>query len=333
MNILSVIGTRPQYIKVKAIYDYCRQQQINHYILDTQQHYSDNVSASIIRDLNLTIDYALTLQPGKEIDFVSDCIREMKKVFEKLMPDIILVYGDTNSTLCAALTAYKMNIPVAHIEAGERCFDLSVPEEVTRKFVDDIATYNFCSSTKALTNLEDGILCGDLEYEVLNNMDPDISYEPFGVMTIHRQSNCSAERIKKILSFCEKTKTEIKFFVHHRIKPLLPSAIPSNVTLLDSCPYSEMVDNLARCAWVITDSGGLQKTSAFFGKRTLVKRDNTEWKEVEDRNYARLSNFSKEDIRWLKEGTTERRKYFYLTYRMPSDIIFSTIMNKEEENE
>ena len=75
MNILSVIGTRPQYIKVKAIYDYCRQQQINHYILDTQQHYSDNVSASIIRDLNLTIDYALTLQPGKEIDFVSDfCI-------------------------------------------------------------------------------------------------------------------------------------------------------------------------------------------------------------------------------------------------------------------
>lgn len=328
MKILSVIGTRPQYIKIKPIYDYCIKNKINHKIIDTRQHYTYNVSDALIDDLSLKINHSISSVYSDEIEFLAETLISLKNIFENDSPDLILVYGDTNSTFCAALAAYKLGIPIAHIEAGERCFDLSVPEEVNRIFVDGISKFNFCSSKKALKNIKNGIYCGDLEYELLNALDQEINFKDFGVMTIHRQSNATPEGLDKVLSFCSTIPHKIKFFAHHRTRPILPKSIPENIIVYDPCLYTEMVKQMSECSFIITDSGSIQKTSAFFGKRTLVMREKSEWKGTEVGNFARLVNFSTEDISWLLSERTKRNKGLYLNELCqvgPSGIIMSSI--------
>ncbi len=327
MKVISIIGTRPQYIKIKPIYDYCILNKIDHKIIDTRQHYSHNVSGALIKDLSLKIDTSLDLDTSTEINFILDCTKNLYNVLNQDNPDVVIVYGDTNSTFCAALAAYKLGIKVVHVEAGERCFDNNVPEEINRIFVDTVSSFNFCSSKDALGNIDNGLFCGDLEYELLNNLDPNISYQNFGVMTIHRQSNCNKKSIASILSLCSKIPFNIKFYVHHRTKSLLPEQVPSNIELLDSCPYTEMVNQLSTCSFVITDSGGIQKTSAFFGKKTLVMRDTTEWREVERLGVARLCGKPDDDLAWLASCSQKRDKKCYLRDDgvMPSELIFKKI--------
>lgn len=330
MRALSVIGTRPQYIKIKPIFDFCEKNNINHSIVDTCQHYSYSVSGALIKDLGLKIDHSLSFEALKELEFIAECTKALGKIFEEEEPTIVLVYGDTNSTFCAALAAYKMKIPIAHIEAGERCFDMSVPEEVNRIFVDGISKFNFCSSSRAIRNLASGIYCGDLEYELLNNLDPKISFKDFGVMTIHRQSNATPDRIKEILSFCSIIPYKIKFYAHHRTLPLLPEEIPKNIEVHEACPYTEMVNQLSNCRFAITDSGSVQKTSAFFGKRTLIIRGKSEWKETEKMGFAKLSNLCKTDVDWLLSDWPDRIKDLYLSQdnKSPAEIIFSTVIGE-----
>jgi UDP-GlcNAc3NAcA epimerase len=328
MKILSIIGTRPQYIKIKPIFDFCKKNNINHEIVDTRQHYSHNVSDALIENLDLNIDYSLNLSWTNELSFISECIKTLGSLYEARRPDLIIVYGDTNSTLCAALAAYKLKIPLAHVEAGERCFDLSVPEELTRRLVDDASEYNFCSSVGAMQNLSNGIYCGDLEYELLNQINPNITFQNFGVMTIHRQANSNTKSLIRILSLCDRIPFDINFYIHHRIRPLLPGDIPPNVNILDPCTYTDMVDRLSSCSFIITDSGSIQKTSPFFGKRTLVMREKSEWKKTETENFAKLVEFSEKDIPWLLEGRTNRNKIFYLNEMsvcLPSSIIIAGI--------
>ena len=327
MKVISIIGTRPQYIKIRPIHDYCFLNKIDHKIIDTRQHYSHNVSDALIKDLSLKIDISLALDISSEINFILDCTKNLYNALKQHDPDIVIVYGDTNSTFCAALAAYKLGIKVAHVESGERCFDNSVPEEVNRIFVDTVSSFNFCSSKDALNNIRDGIFSGDLQYELLNNIDPEISYQKFGVMTIHRQSNCKKESIDNILLLCSKIPFNIKFYVHHRIKSLLPEKIPNNINLLESCPYTEMVNQLSACSFVITDSGGIQKTSAFFGKKTLIMRDTTEWREVERLGVAKLCGRAEDDLDLLTSFDQKRYKKCYLRKDgvMPTELIFKTI--------
>lgn len=329
MNLLSIIGTRPQYIKIKPIFDYCSKNSINHKIIDTRQHYSYNVSDALIGDLSLKIDHSLLVKNNNEIEFVSKCIKNLGDLIKKESPSYVLVYGDTNSTFCAALAAYKLGVKVAHIEAGERCFDMSVPEEVNRVFVDGVSEFNFCSSEQSVLNLKNGIHCGDLEYEFLNHINPSISFENFGVMTIHRNENTSKNRLHKILSFCATLPYEIRLFSHHRTKALLTDGVPDNIKIYDACAYSEMVNNLSRCRFIITDSGSIQKTSAFFGKRTLIMRSNSEWKRVEKNGFAKLSSDNtSDDYSWILSDPPNRDRSFYLASgcRMPSEIILSTML-------
>lgn len=331
MKIISIIGTRPQYIKIKPIHDYCNLNKINHKIIDTKQHYSDNVSKLLIEDLELKIDISLNLENINEIDFICKLTRELSIVLKNESPDIILIYGDTNSTFCAALAAYKLGIDVAHIEAGERCFDNTVPEEINRIFSDSISKFNFCSSELSAKNIE-GIFCGDLEYNLLNFMNPSIKYKDYGVMTIHRQSNCSKDRVKKIMKMCEGIDNKIKFYAHHRIRPLIDGNAPKNVEVYDSCSYSEMVRSLSECKFIITDSGSIQKTSPFFGKRTLVMRKESEWKKTEASGFAKIEKNNKEDIEWLLAGALVRDKKFYMTSDgFPAEIIMKKVLGSYEQ--
>jgi UDP-GlcNAc3NAcA epimerase len=326
IDILSVIGTRPQYIKIKPIHDYCKANNINHKIIDTKQHYSDNVSKLLIEDLRLNIDISLDVQSSNEIEFICNLTNELSNILRKESPNIVLVYGDTNSTFCAALSAYKLGIPVAHIEAGERCFSNLVPEEINRIFADSVSRFNFCSSKASARNIN-GIFCGDLEYNLLNNINPKITFENFGVMTIHRQSNCSSDRMNGLFKLCSNIPYDIKFFAHHRIRPFVGNDVPRNVKILDSCVYSKMIDSMAQCKFIITDSGSIQKTSPFFGKNTLVMRAESEWKDTEIYGAAKLEENMAEDIAWLLSPPASRDKGFYLTGAgLPSEIIISKIL-------
>jgi UDP-GlcNAc3NAcA epimerase len=334
-KILSVIGTRPQYIKIKPFFDYCDKNHIQHVIVDTLQHYSYNVSDVFIKEFGLHIDHSVNIENLDELSFISNLILKLKDIYLKESPDIILVYGDTNSTFAAALAAYKLNIPLAHIEAGERGFHM-IPEEVNRIFVDTVSNLKFCSSKKSASNLSDGIFSGDLEYEFLNNINPDVSYGDFGVMTIHRQGNMSIDRLQKIFSFLARLKCDIKFFMHHRTRIFMASnkiLMPQNIKILEPCGYKEMVRNMAESRFIITDSGSVQKTSPFFGKKALIMREEgLEWKKTEDFNYARKCKFTDEDIEWISDFKIDRDKRFYMNQSGVCKLIIEFTNKYLEDN-
>ena len=334
VKFLSIIGTRPQYIKIKPFYDFCLANNISHYIVDTLQHYSYNVSQAIIDDLDLKIDYTLEIENQNEISFLADSLVKIEEVLLIEKPDFVLVYGDTNSTFCASLVCYKMKIPCAHVEANLRCGNLDIPEEVNRIFSDTVSQLRFCSSPEVVKNDGD-IFCGDLEYELLNNIDPDIGFENYVVMTLHRQFNMNESRMKKIIDFCSQIPVTIKFFIHHRAKPLVEKInMPKNVELHESCTYSVMVEHLAKCKFIITDSGGINKIAPFFGKRSLIMREKIEWLETVEQNFARKSKLVDEDLNWVLESPPSRNKRFYLGLQNPSIIIYNGLMthhNKLQE--
>ena len=171
MNIISIIGTRPQYIKIKPFYDYCKNNNINNYIIDTNQHYSDNVSKILIEELELNIDYNLNTHSENEISFISNSFSSIYNKLKELCSKdtIILVMGDTNSTLVSSIVAKKMGLKLAHIEAGIRCYDKNRPEELNRILVDEIADIHFTSREKDKENVSNPIYVGDLEYYFLNS--------------------------------------------------------------------------------------------------------------------------------------------------------------------
>ena len=328
MKILSLIGTRPQYIKIKPIFDYCKKININHIIVDTNQHYSESVSDYFIKEFSLEIDYNIGLNNSDEIKFISKSMESFAEIIKKEKPDFVLLYGDTNSTLIGSLVCYKKNIPFAHVEAGLRCNDIKVPEELNRIIADLTSDIQFTPIKKILPNLKNGILCGDLEYELLNNnYDKSISYEGPIVMTLHRQRNLTKERLNSIFDFCESLDEQINFYIHHRTRIFIEKnniELPKNIQELPSANYSEMVDALLKCKFIITDSGGLTKTSPFFGKKCLVMRKVIEWSETEENGYSkRYMNL--DDPMWLKEFTINRNKKFYLGNSSPSKIIIDSI--------
>jgi UDP-GlcNAc3NAcA epimerase len=329
MKLLSVIGTRPQYVKIKPFVDFCKTQKyLVHVVLDTRQHFSNNVSDSIIADLDLQIDFYLDIQNRDELCFMRDAISGIYEYVKIIRPDAMLVYGDTNSTFCAALVAYKLGIPLAHVEAGMRCGDVSVPEEINRVFVDLTAKWKFCSTREAVLNVTNGVFCGDLEYEYLNRINPEVTLGDFAVMTIHRQENISKTKLQQILDLCSQVPHEVRYYTHHRAKSILSQCnISKNVISLDPITHSTMIEALSRCRYILTDSGGIQKVAPFFGKGALVVRSSPEWKDLFSSGYAHLATFTDEDVKWLEQSIyLERSPRWYMSPRAsPSQIIYGTI--------
>ena len=302
-------------------------QGIDHKIIDTQQHYSYEVSKAIIEDLSLTINYPIQFETGGEISFLANSLLQIEKILEKEAPDFVLIYGDTNSTFAAAIVCYKLKIAFAHVEANLRCGNIKVPEEVNRIFADLTSDLRFCSTEKSV--LGDGdVLTGDLEYEILNRLNPVIDNQGYGIMTIHRQINITPDRLNKIFNFCSKIPFKIIFLTHHRVLPVLKGIkIPSNIEIKSPIPYTEMTEKIAKSSFIITDSGGINKTAPFFGKKAMIMREKIEWTETEKEGYAKRCSFSDEDIKWLIKPVNKRDKRFYLTTNDPSYILYETILH------
>lgn len=305
MKVLSVVGARPQFVKLAPIArELANLESAEHVIVHTGQHYDDAMSDVFFRDLRIPKpDVHLNVGSGSHGEQTGAMLARLERVFDSERPDWILVYGDTNSTLAAALAAVKMHLPLAHLEAGLRSFNRRMPEEHNRVLTDHAADLLLAPSELAMTHLAaEGLsnravdvgdvmtdVCLMTRDEVLGSrlaipfdMGPK---DPYVVATIHRADNTDDEaRLRAIIAGLRSLTLPVVLLAHPR---LIARAASFGIELnfgalqcLPPLPYAEMVRAVTGSAGVVTDSGGLQKEAFLLGIPCSTLRTETEWPET-----------------------------------------------------
>lgn len=301
MKIITIVGARPQFVKAVSISKEVRKKH-KEILVHTGQHYDYNMSESFFKELEIPEpDHHIKLASTKPSERMGEMIREIAKIIEKEQPDLVLVYGDTDSTLAGAIAANKSEIPVAHVEAGLRSFDKSMPEEVNRILTDHVSSLLFCPTDAAIENLrKEGITSktvktGDIMFDSILNFQKiadssildrlDISPKNYFLTTLHRKSNIeSKEKLTKIIEALKDSKEKIIFPAHPRTAKLLNeyglNLQDSNIMIIEPVSYLEMITLSKNAKKILTDSGGLQKEAFFLGVPCITLRDRTEWVET-----------------------------------------------------
>ena len=318
MRVVSVVGARPQFIKAAIVSRALRAGGIDEILVHTGQHYSDSMSDLFFRDLALPLpDRNLGVGSGTHGEQTGRMLEAIAAVLVEARPDRVLVYGDTNSTIAAALAAAKLQLPVDHVEAGLRSFDRDMPEEVNRVLTDALSDLLFCPTKTAVENLategiRDGVhLVGDvmldLALEVRDSAAPaalpaGVRAGEYFVATVHRASNTDdAARLAEVMRALSRVSNDVAPVVlpaHPRLRGCLTSAgIASNgVRCIEPVGYFEMQGLIRNARGVITDSGGVQKEAAFHGVPCLTLRDTTEWVETVQGGLNRLLGDQLDDL-------------------------------------
>ena len=300
MKILSVVGARPQFVKCAPVSREVRKVH-EEVLVHTGQHYDYGLSEVFFHDLDIPApDYHLGIGSGSHGVQTGRMLAAIEDVLVKEEPGVVLVYGDTNSTLAGALAAAKMHVPVAHVEAGLRSFDRRMPEEVNRVLTDHCSDILFCPTATAVRNLAaEGItagvhLTGDVMVDALRenlslakeqSTGPGLS--PYFLATIHRAGNTDdPAALRAILEAFSCLEVPVVFPVHPRTRKKLAEygiAPAANVRLVEPLPYFDMLALLAGARAVLTDSGGVQKEAYILEVPCVTLRENTEWVEtIED---------------------------------------------------
>lgn len=305
MKLISIAGARPQFIKLAALSREIRLHPgIQEIILHTGQHWEDQMSGIFFRELDIPEPvYQLGIHELSHGAMTGRMLEAIESVLKEVGPDMVLVYGDTNSTLAGALAAKKLQIPLAHVEAGLRNYDLRLPEEINRVVTDRISDLLFCPTAGAVDNLDrEGFRylqaaiyqTGDLMWDALTYYDHTMnartpvsqSESPYVLCTVHREENIQdLEKLKDILSALGEIHHVIPlvFPVHPRTdKAISTLGIELSFGILPPIGWLEMIGKVKHCQMVITDSGGLQKEAYFFHKPCITLRDKTEWTELVD---------------------------------------------------
>jgi UDP-GlcNAc3NAcA epimerase len=301
-KILTVIGARPQFIKASVVSRAIQQANgLEEIILHTGQHFDADMSDIFFNQLSIPQpDIQLNIHGGSHGEMTGRMLTEIEQAVLIHKPDRVLVYGDTNSTLAGALAAAKLHIPVAHVEAGLRSFNMQMPEEVNRLLTDQVSDLLFCPTNIAVQNLnKEGF--GNKPVRVLQVGDvmqdsallfAEKATEPAGVLperfilaTLHRAENTdNPQRLAAIveaLNRLHETIANVVLPLHPRTRKLIAQhGLNLNVKLIDPVGYFEMLWLLDHCQLVLTDSGGVQKEAFFFGKACVTMRDQTEWVEL-----------------------------------------------------
>lgn len=312
-RIVTIVGARPQFIKAAVVSRLIRSDfsdRFSEYLVHTGQHYDDNMSDLFFRQLAIpTPDQNLGVGSGTHAEMTAQMLVGIERVLLEQQPDIVLVYGDTNSTLAAALAAAKLHIPVAHVEAGLRSFNRHMPEEHNRVLTDHVATYLFCPTETAREHLKregvtegvhvvgDVMLDAALYYKAYASSHETLHgvnlAKPFALLTLHRAENTdNAERLRQIVSgvnSCDNT--SFVFPVHPRTRKKMAEqglVLQQHVIQVEPVGYLEMVALEERCQFVITDSGGVQKEAYFYQKPCLTLRTETEWTETVETGWNTL---------------------------------------------
>lgn len=321
MKIVSVIGARPQFIKCASL---SRKLRIEHkeILLHTGQHYDSEMSEIFFKELHIPEpDYNLNVGSCSHGEQTGKMLAEIEKVLQNEKPDLVLVYGDTNSTLAGALAASKLQIKVAHIEAGLRSFDRNMPEEINRVLTDHISDLLFCPTEAAILNLRhEGITTGvynvgdvmldSLEYNlniaeekatILKELG--LNSKQYIVATVHRASNTDSLNILSSIvnALCD-TGCSIVFPVHPRTEKYLKqyglwSKLCEKVTVIRPLGYLEMLKLMAYARKILTDSGGVQKEAYMLGVPCITLRETTEWIETIEDGWNVLVGADSEKIR------------------------------------
>ena len=306
MKIVTVIGARPQFIKAAALSrEFKKHSAIEEIIVHTGQHFDANMSEVFFEEMEIPKPtYNLEINSLSHGAMTGRMIEGIEEILIKEKPDLLLVYGDTNSTLAGALAAKKLHIKVAHVEAGLRSFNMEMPEEVNRILTDRISDYLFCPTDSAVNNLmNEGyanietkvVRTGDVMQDAAmfyaqnsarkSNIVKEIGLEKFVLATLHRAENTdSKERLTQLvdgLNEIHETICPVVIPLHPRTKAKLQQhGLNLKVKLIDPVGYFDMIELLKNCSLVITDSGGLQKEAFFFKKNCITMRDQTEWVEL-----------------------------------------------------
>lgn len=316
MHILTVIGARPQFIKAAAVaraLELPAYSAIRQTVVHTGQHYDRNMSARFFSELDIPEpDLNLAVRGGSHGDQTGAMMTGLEEAFERFKPDVVMVYGDTNSTLAGALVAAKAGIPLAHVEAGLRSFRVAMPEEVNRIVSDRLSTHLFCPTQTAVENLNaegrtaDVHLVGDVMYDVfLHNrekVDPRESAGRYGLSennyvlaSVHRAENTDdVGRLLAIFNALQALSEQIPVIlpIHPRTRAALAAAgffAQGAFQVVEPVAYREMVGLLSGAGVLATDSGGMQKEAYFAETPCVTLRDETEWTETLEGDWNRLA--------------------------------------------
>lgn len=321
MKILTVVGARPQFVKAAVLSRKIQQTEgMEEILVHTGQHFDDNMSEIFFKEMSIPKpNYSLKTGGKSHGVMTGQMMMELEPIVVKEKPDILLVYGDTNSTLAGALVAAKLHIPIAHVEAGLRSFNMNMPEEINRILTDRISQWLFCPTGVAKKNLlGEGLapekihVVGDIMYDAAlyykKSLQPTASVrdyvdsvKKFSLCTIHRAENTDdPKRLGEIFSALSLIAKENPLFLplHPRTRNKVAELKLSteNINVVSPVGYGDILYLLNNCKLVLTDSGGMQKEAYFFNKPCITLRDETEWVETVESGVNVLVGGKKEKI-------------------------------------
>jgi len=325
IKIVTIVGARPQFIKAAAVSRVIHREysdRIDEVLVHTGQHFDENMSKVFFEELNIPKPkYNLEISGGGHGAMTGRMLSSIEEVLLNEKPDWVLIYGDTNSTLAGALAAAKIHIPVAHIEAGLRSFNMRMPEEVNRILSDRISTLLFCPTETAVKNLQcEGMVhgvenVGDVMYDValyyrdrarqqsaiLNKLQLDEG--GFVLSTCHRAENTDdPKRLGEILSALTEISINLPvvFPLHPRTRKLIGeynlSHYLDDLVVTEPLAFLDMVALEQAAKLILTDSGGVQKEAFFYNVPCVTMRDETEWIETVESGLNRLVGASRTAI-------------------------------------
>lgn len=360
MKILTVIGARPQFVKAAALSrEFAKHSDIEEILVHTGQHFDANMSDIFFDEMEIPKPkYNLDINSVGHGAMTGRMLEGIEEILLKEKPDLLLVYGDTNSTIAGALAAKKLHIKVAHVEAGLRSFNMEMPEEVNRILTDRISDYLLCPTQTAVDNLmKEGYKnintiiekTGDVMQDAANfyaqkseqksTIVKEINLNKYILTTLHRAENTDdKERLSNIveaLNEIHQTICPIVLPLHPRTKKKLESfKLELKVKIINPVGYFDMIELIKNSSLVMTDSGGLQKEAFFFKKNCVTMRDQTEWVELITADVNVLVCANKNQIIQQSKKMLNKISDFTLDLYgngMASKNIAETIIKLEEE--
>ena len=319
-KIITIVGARPQFVKAATLSRQFQLLGIEELIIHTGQHFDANMSEVFFEEMEIPKPtYQLDIHGLTHGAMTGRMLEAIEEILIKEKPDGVLVYGDTNSTLAGALAASKLHIPLIHVEAGLRSYNMEMPEEINRILTDRISNVLFCPTDTAVNNLkregfdnfpikiikngdvmQDAAIYYAAKAEQKSDILNQIKLPKFILATIHRQENTdSPENLRNIISGLNEINRQIPVVVpiHPRTRNILAQQnIVPEFKLIDPVGYFDMIMLLKSCELVITDSGGVQKEAFFFGKYCITLREQTEWVELVENGFNLLVGSNSEKL-------------------------------------
>lgn len=314
-KIITIVGARPQFVKAAVVSRaIIASGELEELIVHTGQHFDGNMSKVFFDEMEIPKPaFNLNINSVGHAAMTGRMMEKIEELLLEIKPNAVLVYGDTNSTLAGALAAKKIHVPVAHVEAGLRSFDMQMPEEINRILSDRISNVLFCPTDTAISNLKkegydnfkiDIVKSGDVMLDAAKyyakksntkaQFADGIQHKAFVLCTLHRAENTdNPKKLKSIVDALNKLHLQIPVVMplHPRTAKIIKQMrIDLKVQTIPPVGYFDMIELLKKCSLVVTDSGGLQKEAYFFEKNCVTLRDNTEWVELLQAGANELAN-------------------------------------------